>query len=595
MKNRTKKLSALSMMFLSACTFTGCIDNNYDLNGVDMTVGIGNGEIKLPSCSTDRIQLDEVLELNNSETVVEKENGDYFYIQNGNDVAATETKIDAITVAKRKGESQDFNFSLASYVQQSRRRNAARNISINMQESRTVYSFQYKGDMPAEVEELLHAQTDGSISVNAAFSSAVKAYAPTIAEVTIELPSFLTIGEVSSTQQYTKVGSKLIFKNVNTADNLKVNFKITDIDFSNNTVETLGKISTANKTIEMDADIKMGLHITNIVTGNTTEDPAQCSISSDMSIDNNMTIKQVRGRFNPSVTLDNLGSTTVNGIPDFLTNDGVVIDIDNPQIMLNISSDLEIPGFISGKLIATKGNSKKTVSIPEFNIAANATSKICICRNMSKINSSEYTSVVGVANLSDILNPIPDKIEFVGDARADKNVVADFELGKKYTLKPSYRIEAPLAFGENAKIVYTDSFDDFNSDIKDIDVTDGSYIEMTGDVDNMIPAYLNASAVAIDIDGNEMPASEVKVDVVGEIAASTDGVTAKTSALKVTMTPNKGALKKLDGLKFTVSGAAKAEGDGPTVTGQTLNAKKHALVVRNINIKFVGKAIADLN
>ena len=92
-----------------------------------------------------------------------------------------------------------------------------------------------------------------------------------------------------------------------------------------------------------------------------------------------------------------------------------------------------------------------------------------------------------------------------------------------------------------------------------------------------------------------MPQSEVKVNIEGEIAASIDGKTPKTSPLKVTLTPAKGAIKKLDGLKFTVSGAAKAEGDGPTITGQTLNTRNHSLVIKNIKIKFVGKAIADLN
>ena len=118
---------------------------------------------------------------------------------------------------------------------------------------------------------------------------------------------------------------------------------------------------------------------------------------------------------------------------------------------------------------------------------------------------------------------------------------------------------------------------------------------MTAEVENKVPAYLNATATAIDINGREMPESEVKVKVEGEIAASADGKTAKVSPLKVVLTPAKGALKKLDGIKFTVSGAAKAEGDGPAITGQTLNARKHSLVVKNIKIKFVGKAIADLN
>ena len=311
---------------------------------------------------------------------------------------------------------------------------------------------------------------------------------------------------------------------------------------------------------------------------------------------NDLVIKKVKGNFNPSINLDNLGSTDVTGIPDFLTNDGVVIDIDNPQIMLNLESDLDVPGFIGGTLTAVKNGQETTkITIPEVKILANATSKICICRDMNKVNQAAYTDVVEVPNISTILNPIPDHINFAGHARADKTVDADFELGKQYTIKPSYRIEAPLAFGENAKIVYTDSFDDFNDDVKDIDVTDNTYLEFSGDVESKVPAYLNASAVAIDINGNEMPESEVKVVVDGEIAASTDGKTATTSSLKVTLKPSKSALKKLDGLKFTVSGSAKSEKNTASVVGQTLNAKNHTLIIKNIKVKLVGQVIADLN
>ena len=101
MKSKAKKLSLFTFAILSMGTFTGCIDNDYDLDGVDMTIGIGNGEFLLPSCSTDIIRLSEVLELNESETVVEQSNGDYYYLQDGNNVSPTHTKVDKITVVKQ--------------------------------------------------------------------------------------------------------------------------------------------------------------------------------------------------------------------------------------------------------------------------------------------------------------------------------------------------------------------------------------------------------------------------------------------------------------------------------------------------------------
>ena len=595
MKSKAKKLSLFTFAILSIGSFTGCIDNDYDLDGVDMTIGIGNGEFLLPSCSTDSIRLSEVLELNESETVVEKDNGDYYYLQDGNNVSPTHTKVDKITVVKHRGESQDFSFSVANYLHQSGKRTKTTNIPVDFNQKQVVYSFAYKGSIPNEVEELIVANTDGKITINTSFSPEVQKFVPVIAELSLELPSFLTIENVNSKLDHTQNGSKLVFKNVSTASNLKVDFTIGKIDFKKKS-SPLGSLSTSNRNLSMNADIQMGIKINNIALGSSIEGADKCKITADMIINNDLVIEKVRGKFNPSIELDDLGSTDVTGIPDFLTNEGVVIDIDNPQITLNLESNLDVPGFIGGTLTAVKNGQKTAnITIPEVKVLANATSKICICRNKSKVNQAAYTEVVEVPNLSTVLNPIPDHINFAGHARADKTVEADFVLGKQYTIKPSYRIEAPLAFGENARIVYTDSFDDFNSDIKDIEVKDNTYIEFSGDVESKVPAYLNASAVAIDINGNEMPESEVKVAVDGEIKASADGKTPAVSTLKITMKPTKSALKKLDGLKFTVSGSAKSEKNTQSVVGQTLNAKNHTLIIKNIKIKLVGQVIADLN
>ena len=595
MKSKAKKLSLFTFAILSIGSFTGCIDNDYDLDGVDMTIGIGNGEFLLPSCSTDSIRLSEVLELNESETVVEKDNGDYYYLQDGNNVSPTHTKVDKITVVKHRGESQDFSFSVANYLHQSGKRTKTTNIPVDFNQKQVVYSFAYKGSIPNEVEELIVANTDGKITINTSFSPEVQKFVPVIAELSLELPSFLTIENVNSKLDHTQNGSKLVFKNVSTASNLKVDFTIGKIDFKKKS-SPLGSLSTSNRNLSMNADIQMGIKINNIALGSSIDGADKCKITADMIINNDLVIEKVRGKFNPSIELDDLGSTDVTGIPDFLTNEGVVIDIDNPQIILNLESNLDVPGFIGGTLTAVKNGQKTAnITIPEVKVLANATSKICICRNKSKVNQAAYTEVVEVPNLSTVLNPIPDHINFAGHARADKTVEADFVLGKQYTIKPSYRIEAPLAFGENARIVYTDSFDDFNSDIKDIEVKDNTYIEFSGDIESKIPAYLNASAVAIDINGNEMPESEVKVTVDGEIKASADGKTPAVSTLKITMKPTKSALKKLDGLKFTVSGSAKSEKNTESVVGQTLNAKNHTLIIKNIKIKLVGQVIADLN
>lgn len=594
MNSRAKKLSLFTFAVLSLGAFTGCVDNDYDLDGVDMTIGIGNGELLLPACSTDFIRLSEILELNNSKTLIEKENGDYYYTQKGNEVNPTQSQIDRIIVEKKKEVSKDFQFSVAPYLAAPSKRTTDATSGIS--KDQVVYSFTYEGLIPDEVEELKSAGINGNITIKPQFSQAIKDFIPVIAELYIEFPSFIILDNVQANHPYTISGSKVIFKNVSSASDLNVKLDLTNIDFSKSG-SGLGTLSTANKTLTIDADVKMGIKVTDVVANaSSSANPASCKIVSSMSINHDMVITDVVGRFNPTIDLADIGSIDVEGIPDFLTNDGVVVDLDNPQISLTLASNLDVPGFVKGKLKAIKdGITTAVVDIPEANILKNATTNICICRHKDMVDATSYSDVLEVPALSTILNPIPDRIVFSCEARANKNVVCDFVLGKSYTLAPSYSFEAPLAFGENANIVYTDSFDDFNDDIKDLDVNDNTRIEFSGDIESKVPLFLNASAVAIDVDGNEMPQSEVAVTVDGEIKASADGKTPEVSTLKVSMKPSKSALKKLDGLKFTVSGSAHNEKNSASVVGQTLNAETHTLVIKNIKIKLVGQVIADLN
>lgn len=136
--------------------------------------------------------------------------------------------------------------------------------------------------------------------------------------------------------------------------------------------------------------------------------------------------------------------------------------------------------------------------------------------------------------------------------------------------------------------------DGWNDDIDDIDLKEGGYVIMSANIENRVPVYLNVDAVPVDVNGNDI-SSEVSVEVTGEVAASPNGTDMVESPVTVKLTPKKGALKKLDGLKLVVSGSAKSAVGGTAVTGIPLNAKTHTLVAKDIKIKLVGTIVADLN
>jgi hypothetical protein len=76
---------------------------------------------------------------------------------------------------------------------------------------------------------------------------------------------------------------------------------------------------------------------------------------------------------------------------------------------------------------------------------------VLISREDNRTKKSGYTlyrwsgDTEGSGDIGTLLTNIPDEIEFEIDAHAKDGEEVTIELGKEYTLKPKYFIEAPLA------------------------------------------------------------------------------------------------------------------------------------------------------
>ena len=609
-----RKMNAKTICLVAAvsCVAMGtvsCTDSDYDLSNVDMTVGLGGGELKLPVSSSDVIPLKEVLKFSDSEVVDTIEGGDYMFAKNGDAVSPAHPEIDRITVMKLN--SQGFDFDLGSILRDAISRLLPSStkgmkrirIPVDITESKIVNTFEYKGEQPQEVEELKEAYITAGMKLTIRFSQGLKNLVSSVGEMKITLPTYMSFEAEGS--GFEKKGTSLVFKDISTSKDLSLAISINKLSMGTDPDDELGKLESKDNYITMDGNLKLEATITDVeIPTNLSEiDYSDCKIESKLEMDDAVTLDKVTGRFAPTIDLSNLGEANITGLPDFLTEGDVCIDLDNPQIALTLESDLTVGGELAGNIKYWRNGQEGSFSLPEpiklkastENSGEMSVNRICICRDKSKVTAS-YDQVIETENIKDLLYPkIIDKIAFSGAATADKNNVYTYELGKTYTVQPSYRLESPLAFGEDAKIVYTEKFEDWNKDIKDFDVTDGTCIVMEAVVENRIPVHLNVEATPLGIDGSELPSNVIKVDIDADIKASPNGTDIATSDLHIVLTPAKQGLKKLNGIKIKVSGAAKdANGNNP-VKGITLNARKHSLVLQNIRLSLKGKAVADLN
>ena len=580
----------LACLLLSPLAFTSCTDDHYDLNEVDSTIGVGSDGLRLPTSSTDEIQLSDVLELNESDVVKIQENGDYMFEQDGDDVTPARPKIDIIQIFKQSTTSEALVIpkNLITGINAMGKETGMRKAN-NISLEAAVNQFDFSGNKPAEVLSLKTVSVDANIKLAVSFSSALKSCVTKIAKLSLSMPSYMSFTASTTSGDLSVNGHKITLANISTANEITLNIDINALDFKSG---NNGTLAIDGGKIKMDGTVEMGVEISPSdinLSGLTSGD---LSITSQIQFPD-FKVTGAQGRFSPNIDLGNLGEATINNVPDFLKDGNVVVDLANPQIWLTTNSDLTLAGYVDGVIKAYKqGQVIASVNVNGINIQANATSKICICRNASLVDGSMFTQVIEVPTLSTLIRTIPDKLVFEADARADSQNEYAITFGRQYNISPSYTIKAPIAFAEDARIVYNDSIEDMNKDLKDLDFAEGTYINVDANVENKVPAHLTVSAYAVDVNGKRMSDDLISIVVSNVVAASPDGTTPVVTPLNVKVQQKKaGVLKNVDKLMFTIEGSAKENGN--IIEGVTLNAYKHTLVARDIVVKVVGKMIIE--
>jgi hypothetical protein len=592
MKKKQMKASLLLASILTlGFSVTGCTNDDYDFDQIDATMGFGSGELEIPASSTMNIPLSDILELEEGGSVKIAANGDYLFQLTGSDASSASPMISPIVL---RGNSYSNTLTLNANSAAKGTRAAGSHLSFV---SPKELMFKYNGT-DAAVKSLKSAEVAGEIELKinltlGGLSSAINK----INKATLTLPGYLQISSVNGNVNGVPMvnGSKITVENVSTSRNLQLTIKAKKLDFANQ--DAYGKVVIGNNgSIKMDGYFDLGIEAN--VTGVPT---SALSIGANVTV-NDITLKSATGIFDPEINISSLGDVSVTGVPDFLSEDGVRADLDNPQIILSIKNDMDAAAKVSAKVISTKnGQNLATVQLPEMNICKTTVvpvTKICICRHNTEELTAQYgaANVYEVSNLATLINQhIPDHVQITDvKTKADLSQEMTIEFGRYYHVVPSYEIYAPLAFAEDAVIEYADDFDGWNDDLDDLELSEGTYVRLTADAQNLVPATLIVEATPLGLEGTDI-SNLIEVNVKkGTVKASADGVTAVNSPLEIELREKvKGGLQKLDGLSYKVKG--KASHDGTTVTGINLNSEKHTLKLANIKVKLVGKVIGNFN
>lgn len=580
------QIKMLSCCFLAGgLTLAGCsTDDSIDVGEVDTTIGVKLNNFTVPLGQAEKITLGDVLDLKDDDCISTTANGDYEFFKQGDAADPAHPQVDIINVSEKTSKDED------PFIGPSEKPAGFDLLPVGTtltgtagSVSKALNTFNYSAAKPDDVLDLTTAEVEGEATIIVNFNTHLQGFIDKFTSFDIEFPAYMTLEEPT---QGTLVGNKLKFGEVATNSTIYSKVKLKSLKFQE--IDAANKLVIQNGNITMLGDVKVDVTYPDLVKKNSSSDITKMQINGITSI-TTVKITSATGKFDPKIDLDDIGDIKIDSkdVPDFLDDPQVNITLTDPQITLNINSDVDLDAVVDGTLTSTFNNGTTSeVKISNIEIPRKKNSKILICRQPKTLPYQDYTAVYVVENLSDLMTKIPEKVTFKANARVDKTKAGTIKLGTPYTISTSYSFKAPLSLEAGSTIVYDDKTDGFYEDIdeNDIDLRGEAELVITGKVTNNSPLELTLAPTAIDVNGNALKGIKL-------VSANTikSNLTDKTpSDLKITLTKDANVnLKdvKFDGIKFKATAVSK--------DATTLNKDNHYININDLKISVNSEVSID--
>ena len=586
MELKKMQIKMLSCCFLAGgLTLAGCsTDDSIDVGEVDTTIGVKLNNFTVPLGQAEKITLGDVLDLKDDDCISTTANGDYEFFKQGDAADPAHPQVDIINVSEKTSKDED------PFIGPSEKPAGFDLLPVGTtltgtagSISKALNTFNYSAAKPDDVLDLTTAEVEGEATIIVNFNTHLQGFIDKFTSFDIEFPAYMTLEEPT---QGTLVGNKLKFGEVATNSTIYSKVKLKSLKFQE--IDAANKLVIQNGNITMLGDVKVDVTYPDLVKKNSSSDITKMQINGITSI-TTVKITSATGKFDPKIDLDDIGDIKIDSkdVPDFLDDPQVNITLTDPQITLNINSDVDLDAIVDGTLTSTFNNGTTSeVKISNIEIPRKKNSKILICRQPKTLPYQDYTAVYVVNNLSDLMTKIPEKVTFKANARVDKTKAGTIKLGTPYTISTSYSFKAPLSLEAGSTIVYDDKTDGFYEDIdeNDIDLRGEAELVITGKVTNNSPLELTLAPTAIDVNGNALKGIKL-------VSANTikSNLTDKTpSDLKITLTKDANVnLKdvKFDGIKFKATAVSK--------DATTLNKDNHYININDLKISVNSEISID--
>ncbi len=570
----------LSSLLLGSMT-TSCVDSSFDFDK-DFDWSINTGYLAFPVGKTDTIFLDDIIEIDEGDDLQIVPDAD------GNGVAGEyhlikDGEIDRASANVRMATVDGSTTHIDPIT-------AADESSVVSPSGMITTQISQTGDVKADAADIDDALKElGSL----------KAAAPTALTLNIKLEGNLNFSTISGNLKV-KFPSFLVFNDPAVNANNEIQIPCSELQLNVPYVRTLQLtgyhfdrgLPVVNNEIHLNEQV--------VITGETNVQlPSGGQIGSGVKLQivptvllADMSVDEATGIIQPEIDATKT-SVEISNLPDFLNDDETSLSVSNPVILFSAVNPLNAPVDLTGKMLGKKEDGT-LISGSEVKFGAGSTDPILLQPGSNLIALSRLgtggpagSQNIAVANINNLIAKIPDVVEVEMQPAVSYDKYYSIRLGHDYEVSGNYNIDIPLSFEEGLNIVYTDSADDLNSDLKDLDFEEAA-VEF--DAVNTIPLELEVKAENVTpLDINKQPLSDIKVEVEGGIAASADGKTSTRQTLLIKMTEQvKGAMSRLDAIRFRVT----------AVPGQAIGITLRSdqwMQLENIKVKVPKGINIDLN
>lgn len=610
--------------------FTGCIDDSYDLDKVDLTMKLNTEGLGVKLGNTDLIALADIID--EDETVKTEANGLYYLVKDG--TSNFNVKVDNMTTSFNDTKL-DMDTPVLQYNDVYEQ---LRDAGIPVTEGSTL-------PIPADFE--MHGSAKGNQKIDFSITDVndvkqVKTIdlqrskvALTLTEanhpatlnlgvtrlknIRLYLPKFLGVTDVAPGWEL-KEGNVLVYNNGGTYNYNRNNPEICSVYLNKvelDQTKNHGNVNADKEIVLTPAELNIEMTADQVFFENRAGRELsmnvgdQASVRLDIKVPNNvLNISQVTGIFNPAIDPDNERIDVSNDLPDFLQDKDVRIVATNPTIRFHANmSTLPVGIDMRGTLTAVKENgafengaTTKVVKLDKGVMEMGRDNYVYYCNQGNTPYDPEgakagAATVKNTANIGDLITELPDylEVDLKNNQINVKNEYYTVQLGRDYHVDADYSVFVPFEFDRGLKVVYNDSTESMHSDLKDLSAT--GTLEVMADAYNTIPLELLVGLKAVDVDGNVVP---VEFNTAEAHVAPGHGTTytmnggVKQRSDSEVMTPikitakldDKDLLSRIDKLCFNIH--ADATGSNKLVSTQYLK-------LNNIKIKLHAGVIADFN